>query len=114
MSNALLLRTAARWKIPRELALEVLARDVNCIYCRCTLDLTGPRGGVHSWEHIVNDLAFVHPANIALCCVSCNASKGRKTLDAWLQSSYCRDRGITGTSMAPVAIDALRVSRLQL
>jgi len=38
----------------------------------------------------VNDLSLVNLANIALCCWGCNASKGRKTLEAWLQSDYCR------------------------
>ncbi len=107
MSTALLIRTAARWGIPRELALEVLARDVRCIYCGRGFDLAGPRTGVPSWEHIVNDVSVVNAMNIALCCVSCNASKGTKTLEMWLKSDYCNVRGITSTSIAPIAVRAL-------
>ena len=108
MSNPLLIRTAFRWRISRELAEEVLARDVRCIYCSRDFDLAGPRASVPSWEHIVNDLSIVTADNIALCCVSCNASKGRKALEVWLDSNYCKERGITRSSIASIAVQALR------
>lgn len=107
--SQLLIRTASRWKIPRELALAVLARDIRCIYCgREFVAPQGPRAACPSWEHIVNDLAIVTPENIALCCVGCNASKGTKALSGWLESKYCTTRGIGEQSMAPVALAALR------
>lgn len=56
-----------------------------------------------SWEHIVNDASIVTRDNIARCCIGCNASKGRKTLAEWLDSDYCKVRGITAESIAPVA-----------
>ena len=107
MSNSLLIRTAARWQIDRDLAVEVLARDVRCIYCSREFSFAGPRASFPSWEHIVNDLTIVNAQNIALCCVGCNASKGRKALEAWLESAYCKERDITLSSMAPIATQAL-------
>lgn len=107
MSNELLIRTAARWNIPRELAVQVLARDLRCIYCNRDFDLAGPRAGVPSWEHIVNDVSVVTLANIALCCCGCNASKGRKSLLHWLDSTYCRSRGISTASIARIAASSL-------
>lgn len=107
MNNEILIRTAARWKIPRELAVTVLARDLCCIYCNRDFDLAGPRASVPSWEHIVNDVSLVNAANIALCCCGCNASKGRKALIHWLDSKYCKERGITGTSISHIAAAAL-------
>ena len=108
MNQELLIRTATRWKIPRALAIEVIARDAQCIYCRFTFeDPIGGRATCPSWEHIVNDLSLVSSENIALCCVACNASKGTKSLRRWLESTYCGARGITGQSMAPIAVDAL-------
>ena len=75
----LLLRTAAKWKIPRELALTVIERDLRCIYCNREFgEPQGPRAACASWEHIVNDESIVNLSNIALCCVGCNASKGTK------------------------------------
>jgi hypothetical protein len=112
MTTEALIRTAARWKIPRDLALDVLERDRHCIYCRRALDfsLSGPRAGLPSWEHIVNDLANVSAFNIALCCVGCNSSKGKNTLVLWLQSTYCVNRGIRIDKLAPIAAAAIPVS----
>ena len=99
-----LIRTAVRWKIPRDLALQVIARDLGCIYCGRTFEpLPFSRTAWTSWEHIVNDGALVNAENIALCCFGCNSSKGTKPLVNWLQSKYCRERGITGRTIAPVA-----------
>ena len=107
MSNSLLIRTAARWQIDRNLAVEVLAHDVRCVYCSREFSFAGLRASFPSWEHIVNDLTIVNARNIALCCVGCNASKGRKALEAWLESAYCKERGITLSTMAPIATKAL-------
>jgi hypothetical protein len=65
------------------------------------------RKTVASWEHIINDASIVTRENIALCCVSCNASKGTKKLYDWLQSSYCKKRGITKDTVAEVVKKAL-------
>ncbi len=97
-----------RWNIPPELEARVCARDQSCIYCRRPfVGLEGPRGQRRSWEHIVNDASIVTEWNIALCCISCNASKGAKDLPAWLASKYCLLRGINTESIAPVAKLAL-------
>lgn len=105
----LLLRTASRWGIPREVALAIIARDTRCVYCRREFgDPHGPRAACPSWEHIVNDQALVGAENIALCCVGCNASKGTKTLSSWLVSEYCISRGIRHQTIAPVAYETLR------
>lgn len=44
---------------------------------------------------MINDENIVSQQNIALCGISCNASKGAKPLSGWLQSKFCRRRGIT-------------------
>ena len=99
----LLLRTAAKWKIPRELALTVISRDTHCIYCQREFgEPQGPRAACPSWEHIVNDESIVTLTNIARCCLSCNASKGAKLLRDWLQSPYCLRKNICEATVAPV------------
>lgn len=106
--TALLIRTAGSWKIPRELALAVIARDVRCIYCNREFGPpTGPRAACPSWEHIINDESIVTIANIALCCVGCNASKGVKPLSQWLHTKYCNERGIGMNSITAVALASL-------
>lgn len=115
ISPELLVRTAAKWNITRELALEVIGRDLTCVYCRRSFDadLSSARSGLPTWEHIVNDLSLVNAANIALCCWGCNASKGRRTLEAWLRSDYCRVRAISSSSIAPVAAASLMRSEAE-
>jgi len=55
----------------------------------------------------VNDVRIVSRDNIARCCVSCNASKGAKKLSDWLESKYCKKRGITKDTVAEVVRRAL-------
>ncbi len=98
-----LLRAAARWNIPTEIALAVIARDARCFYCRRAFSaLNGPRAQRPSWEHIVNDESLVGLDNIALCCIACNASKGTKPLGQWLTTTYCRDRAISSETLSIV------------
>ena len=70
-----------RWNIPHWLEKAVMERDRACIYCAVSFSTpTTRRGDRPSWEHIVNDESIVTLANIARCCLSCNASKGAKLL----------------------------------
>jgi hypothetical protein len=99
-----------RWNIPKALEAEVRSRDQACIYCGCIFAAASKRGERMSWEHIINDAALVNRENIALCCISCNASKGIKELSAWLETPYCRNRGIHPGTVAPIAQAALRAA----
>ena len=103
-------RNVNRWNIPEALEAEISARDQACVYCGNLFAVATWRGQRKSWEHIINDAGLVSRENIALCCISCNASKGAKELTAWLQAKYCRDRGIHAGSVAPIVQDALRAS----
>ncbi len=97
-----------RWNIPAWLEQEVVERDRSCVYCGIVFaDGFAPRRARPSWEHIVNDALLVTRENIALCCIGCNASKGAKDLAVWLESKYCKSRGITGLTVAPVVQAAL-------
>ena len=92
-----------RWNIPVWLELEVRARDQSCVYCGVEFNRgIQTRGARPSWEHVINDASIVSRENIVLCCVSCNASKGTKKLTDWLESSYCKARGVSKQSVAPI------------
>jgi len=97
-----------RWKIPDWLEREILERDRRCVYCgvEFTPRSVGRRS-MPSWEHIINDARIVTRENIARCCICCNASKGTKHLTEWLESRYCKTRGITRESVASVVQIAL-------
>jgi hypothetical protein len=94
---------ANRWGIPKEIEELVRKRDLSCVYCR--IQFTSSTFSYKSrptWEHIINDTRLNVFENIALCCCSCNASKGTKQLEAWLKSKYCIDKGITIDSVASI------------
>lgn len=101
-----------RWGIPDWLEQEVKERDKACVYCGTQLidqmPSSGPRTSVATWKHIINDACIITPENIARCCVPCNSSKGTKTLTDWIQSSYCKKRGINKDTVAEVVKETLR------
>jgi hypothetical protein len=96
------------WNIPEWLEKEVLARDKACIYCGVKFGSSKEsRKTQASWEHIINDASIVTRENIARCCVACNSSKGTKKLTEWINSKYCKDKGINRNTVANVVKDAL-------
>lgn len=101
-----------RWKIPVWLEIEVRERDKKCVYCQTPLGESasedGSRRSVATWEHIINDESIITRENIARCCVSCNSSKGTKSLSDWIESSYCKRRGIGRDSVAEIIKQALK------
>jgi hypothetical protein len=70
----------------------------------------GPRKAVATWEHIINDENIITRENIARCCAACNSSKGTKMLSDWIQSSYCKKRGINQDTVAGVVRKALKTA----
>lgn len=96
------------WNIPAALEMEVRERDKVCVYCRKEfLSHKESAKSSASWEHIINDASIITRENICLCCRGCNASKGQKRLSDWLQSNYCKERGITSNSVAPIIKEAI-------
>lgn len=97
------------WNIPSWLEIEVRKRDTNCIYCGIKFDKNIKKNSA-TWEHIVNDATIINRENIALCCCSCNASKGTKELSDWLNSNYCKNKNITIENVTNIAKQALEKS----
>lgn len=99
---------ANKWGIPDWLEEAVRQRDTKCVYCGVEFTPSHvSRRTAASWEHIINDASIITRDNIALFCCGCNASKGQKELSAWLESPYCKKRGITAESVAPIVQKAL-------
>lgn len=88
--------------------MEVRTRDKACVYCGTPFTSTKiSRKSAASWEHIINDEKIITRENIVLCCCGCNASKGQKQLSVWLQSKYCKERGITQESVTQIIKEAI-------
>lgn len=100
-----------KWGIPVWLENEVKARDKQCVYCGIQMIEKVPLGGSRkvaaTWEHIINDARIVTRENIVRCCAGCNSSKGAKRLTDWIQSTYCKNRGITFETVSEVVRQAL-------
>lgn len=96
------------WNIPTWLENEVRERDTACIYCGKQFESykISVKASA-SWEHIINNEKIITKENIALCCRGCNASKGQKSVSHWLNTKYCKDRGITAQTVAPVVQKAI-------
>lgn len=106
---------ANRWGIPKEIEDIVLTRDVNCVYCGVHFSNSDQsRKTRKTWEHIINDISINGSDNIALCCGSCNASKGNKKLADWLKSKYCISKNITHDTVAIVVKKHLEKSMTAL
>lgn len=103
------------WGIPAWLEAEVRSRDKECVYCRVPMldspATDGSRRFVATWEHIINDASLRTPENVARCCASCNSSKGTKTLSQWIESPYCKRRGISPDTVSDVVKHALRAEQ---
>jgi hypothetical protein len=98
---------ANKWGIPKEVEELVKIRDTSCVYCGINFKFDNAiRKHKPSWEHIVNDIRINTINNIALCCVSCNASKGAKELEDWINSSYCQRKNITLKTVSDVVKSA--------
>ncbi|HAY70856.1 MAG TPA: HNH endonuclease [Saprospirales bacterium] len=94
---------ANRWGIPKEIEVIVQKRDLACVYCGIPFrESDKNRKTRKTWEHIVNDIRINGSDNIALCCGSCNASKGNKKLEEWLKSKYCITKNISHDTVGMV------------
>jgi len=99
---------ANRWGIPKDVEEFVKQRDLFCVYCGISFTNIIPTYKTRpTWEHIINDIKINGIDNIALCCGSCNASKGRKFLEDWLTGKYCSTKGITKDNVAQVVKEYL-------
>ena len=96
-----------RWNIPQWFEVEVRGRDTACIYCGAVFGSVDGHGSRPSWEHIINDARIITRENIALCCRSCNSSKGARLLVDWITLPYCKRRGISRETVAEIARKAL-------
>ena len=86
---------ANKWNIPDWLEEDVKRRYKRCVYCGVKFTPASvSKKTSATWEHIINDGGSTSRDNIALCCHGCNSSKGRKKLSDWLESDYCKRKGI--------------------
>lgn len=92
-----------RYGLPESVVTRVRERDRRCVYCHKEMvppSLTSPRRDWATIEHLNHLPPWDNPETIAICCGSCNSSRGKKPLLTWLESAYCRERSISQTTVA--------------
>ncbi|MFA5947046.1 MAG: HNH endonuclease [Patescibacteria group bacterium] len=91
---------------------EIRARDSACVYCRKVMG-----GGIGTKdhykdratiEHFHNDGPFNEKFYAAICCGSCNSSRGAKDLSVWFKTAYCIERNISEETVAEPVKEYLR------
>ena len=90
-----------RFGIPAEVEQRIRARDTRCVYCEKEFSRDS-QGNMPTIEHLDENPPFywqegLREDGLAICCGSCNSSRGNKSLREWFQTPYCRERGITVT-----------------
>jgi len=94
-----------RYGIPDAELDAIRARDQACVYCHKAMRDPADGGWRGDWatiEHLNSDPPFDDPATVAICCGSCNSSRGAKTIAEWFCSDYCRARRISLATVAEV------------
>ncbi len=102
-----------RCDIPKEVEIRIRKRDKLCVYChramklhphtrgmptdKATMEHFDEDGGVYWGEKGLNE------SGLGICCGSCNASRGAKSLGVWFKGEYCIQQKINKkTVLGPV------------
>ncbi len=104
---------ANNYGIPEEIEKRIRDRDKKCVYCH--KDMIYPCVGENKrdWatiEHLCESPPFywndgLKEEGLAICCASCNSSRGKMKITDWFKTSYCAANNINDETVAkPVQI----------
>ena len=107
---------ANKFEIPEEVEMRIRHRDTSCVYCHKKMIYPCISGEERDWatiEHLREKKPFYWKDGLleewlAICCGSCNSSRGKKSLPDWFKSPYCTEKGISADSVAKPVRDYLR------
>ena len=95
-----------RFGIPADTEQRLRARDTGCVYSGKQFS-RATRKDMPTIEHLHEKPPFyweegLKEEGLAICCGSCNSSRGNKSLREWFQTSYCtqRDMPINSSTVA--------------
>lgn len=89
--------------IPDKDLENIRKRDKYCVYCHKTMANPSDGSSRGDWatiEHLTNLPPWSDHSNVAICCFSCNASKGIKNISDWFKTNYCIERNINQATVA--------------
>ena len=96
-----------RFGVPATVEQRLRARDTRCVYCGKRFS----RRTRKHWptiEHLSEEPPFywshgLKEEGLAICCGSCNSSRGNKSLLDWFRTPYCIERA---TPISPSTVAA--------
>ena len=100
-----------RYGLPEVDLIRIRQRDQLCVYCHKAMASSGsddPRTNWATIEHLNHEPPWDDSTTVAICCGSCNSSRGNRLLRDWFKGDYCRTRGIDRMSVAKPVRDYLR------
>jgi hypothetical protein len=92
-----------RYALPEKDVARIRERDRTCVYCHKRMVPSGSDGPRSDWatiEHLNHLPPWDNPETAAICCWSCNSSRGNRLLSDWFTSEYRRIRAINEASVA--------------
>lgn len=92
-----------KYGIPKKDLKEIRIRDKTCVYCHKRMiypSASGWRGDWATIEHLNYLPPWNNSVTVAICCFSCNASRGDKKLMDWFKTRYCIQKNINEKTVA--------------
>ena len=84
---------------------KIFERDTKCVYCHKNMlehSTRNPRCDWYSIEHLNYKPPWNNHETVAICCWSCNSSRGNKKIEVWFKTEYCLTRNINKLTVAEV------------
>jgi hypothetical protein len=81
----------------------IRTRDKVCVYCHKKLVEPNSDNKRTDWatvEHLNHLPPWNNPLTVAICCFSCNASRGNRRISDWFKGEYCLERNINEKTVA--------------
>lgn len=98
--------------IPKQELEKIRARDKVCVYCHKKMLGTTVSDNRREWatiEHLNHLPPWNNPSTVAICCGSCNSSRGQKKLLDWFKTPYCVERSINEKTVAEIVKNYLSI-----
>ena len=99
------------YDLPEEELELVRKRDTQCVYCHKIMSTPATDVWQGDWatiEHLNHLPPWNNPKTIAICCGSCNSSRGKKTILEWFNSPFCKEKNISSDTVAQPILDYIR------
>jgi len=99
-----------RYGLPEEEVDRIRARDIRCVYCHKEMHKPDPNIKRQDWatiEHLNHLPPWDNPNTIAICCFSCNASRGDRKIMDWFEMEYCKSKDINFNTVTQPVRDYL-------